>query len=102
MENIAHKTFTVDMYNQNAYNRCMEFIVAKNFKAKRNILGIFGLENVGKTRLLKVMEDCLVQNNIDVRFVSASELVDKISAAKKSRDIFLWKIKKEFKKCTKL
>ena len=91
------ESFAVDMYNQYAYYRCREFINAKNFKAKKNILGIFGLKNVGKTRLLKKVEECLIKEKVDVKFVSATELIGKISEARKSKDVFLRKLKKEFR-----
>lgn len=96
-ETIMKESFAVDMYNQYAYYRCREFINAKNFKAKKNILGIFGLKNVGKTRLLKKVEECLIKEKVDVKFVSATELIGKISEARKSKDVFLRKLKKEFR-----
>lgn len=89
--------YRVDMYNRNAYLAAKDFVEKKMVKGM--IFGVFGLEGVGKTRLLRAMANYFTMKNSleEVMYVVGMDLVEELRLAKKRRDIFLLSLKWKYR-----
>lgn len=91
------ENYEVNMYNCNAYETAKEFVKKKMEKGM--MLGIYGLEGVGKTRLLQVIANYYKDINPEnVFYISKDELKEEIEKVIKRKDIFLISLKKKVKK----
>ena len=88
------ESFEANIYNQRAY------IMAKEYAEKKQgeLLGIFGLQGAGKTRLLHAVANLWMKGQSEecVTFYPKGTLTEKLADALKN-DKFLFKMKKEFK-----
>ena len=91
------ENYEVNMYNRNAYETAKEFVKKKMKKGM--MLGIYGLEGVGKTRLLQAIANYYKDIEPEtVFYISKEELKDEIEKVIKRKDIFLISVKKKVKK----
>lgn len=92
------ENYEVNMYNRSAYLAAKDFVEMKMVRGM--MFGIFGLEGVGKTRLLRAMANYFAReySRDEVVFVEAEKLAEELRVAKKSWDIFLLSLKWKYRK----
>lgn len=92
------ENFEVNMYNRNAYLTAMDFV--KEEMKKGMMLGIFGLEGTGKTRLLRAIANFYAMENPaeEVVYITGEELRQELNTAIRRKDIFIFALKKRFRK----
>lgn len=96
MQKYTFDNYVVNMYNRNAYETAKEFIKMKMEKGM--MLGIFGLEGTGKTKLLQAIANYYEELNPESTFyISKEELKQEIEKAIKRKDILLLSLKKKVK-----
>lgn len=91
------ENYRVDMYNRSAYLAAKDFVEMKMVKGM--MFGVFGLEGVGKTGLLRAMANYFTMKYLpdEVVFVEAKELLEELRTAKKRMDIFLLALKWKYR-----
>ena len=92
------ENYQVDMYNRGAYLAAKDFVEMRMVKGMT--FGVFGLEGVGKTRLLRAMANYFAMEHSpnEVVFVEAMELAEELRAAQRHGDIFQLALKWKYRK----
>lgn len=90
------ENYEIDMYNQYAYTKAIDFVQGKEVHQG---VGIFGLRGTGKTGLLYAMlsETTKIHPGAVTICVQGKELADQLRAATENKYWGLWYLKRKYK-----